>query len=134
MVLYGFSLMDTLTSVLTVSIIILLIIILYRWMLRRFSRNSPNKKEYCELYSLEQNPAVGELEFYFTSVKVRDFKLLILDHDMELIQEVENKECHVGGNIIRFDSSKLKNGDYFYCLETENQKTMKKMVVVNSVA
>ncbi len=131
MVLIGFSWIDTLTSVLTVTIVILAIIILYRRLLKYLSRNSLNKEEYCELYNLEQSPAVGELQFYFTSSKIKKIKLLILNDEMELVHEVDAKECHVGGNIIRFDSSKLKNGSYFYCLETDNQKTMKKMEVMN---
>jgi hypothetical protein len=43
-----------------------------------------------------------------------------------VLKEAEMKS---GGHIIRFDSSQLANGIYFYCLETDNQKTLKKMKV-----
>jgi hypothetical protein len=50
---------------------------------------------------------------------------------MTLVEEIRSQECFVGGNIVRYDSSKLTNGQYYYCLKTDNQKTMKKMSVLN---
>lgn len=95
------------------------------------SRGSVNKDDFCELYNLEIEPASGELPFYFTSPIIKEYSLLILDADMQQIKEVVKQECKVGGNIIRFNSSQLPNGDYFYCLKTKNQKIMKKMKLLN---
>ncbi|MFT5779536.1 MAG: hypothetical protein ACI837_002495 [Crocinitomicaceae bacterium] len=94
-------------------------------------KGTPPKKDYCVLFNIEKDPAEGELEFYFTSEEKKNYSLQILDSDMLLIEEVLSKECFIGGNIVRFDSSKLKNGQYYYCLKTDNQKTMKKMRVSN---
>ena len=109
----------------------LVVVTIYKQLLRSLSKGSIDKADYCELYSLEIEPASGELPFYFTSEKAKEVALLLLDHKMDLIQEIVKKECKVGGNIVRFDSTKIPNGDYFYCLKTENQKVVKKMRVLN---
>ena len=113
------------------SLIALVVVTIYKQLLRSLSKGSIDKADYCELYSLEIEPASGELPFYFTSEKAKEVALLLLDHKMDLIQEIVKKECKVGGNIVRFDSTKIPNGDYFYCLKTENQKVVKKMRVLN---
>ena len=115
-----------------VSLGVLVAVILYKRLLRTFSKGTISKEGYCELFSLEIDPASGELPFYFTSNKERSITLSLLDKDMNLIQIIAEKDCKVGGNIIRFDSTQIPNGDYFYCLKTENQKVVKKMQVLNT--
>lgn len=130
-VLYSYSFWETAKGILWVTLIILILIIAYRKLLRVLGKGNPSKEDYCVLYGLEQNPSKGEVEFYFTSDKTKLVKILILDLDFEEVIEVSAKECHIGGNIIRFDSSKVPNGNYFFCLKTDNQKTVKKMSVQN---
>jgi len=134
MVLIGYSWSDIIMGILWVSLSILILVIAYKLLLRFMNRDAVNQADFCELYSLEIEPASGELPFYFTSDKVKHYRLLILDSDMNEILEIENKECKIGGNIIRFDSNELNNGGYFYCLKTENQKVVKKMQVQNEPA
>lgn len=131
MILIGYSWSDIIIGILWVSLTILLLIICYKLLLRFMNRGAVNQADFCELYSLEIEPASGVLPFYFTSDKVKHYRLLILDGDMNEILEIENKECKIGGNIIRFDSNELNNGEYFYCLKTDNQKVVKKMQVKN---
>ena len=80
---------------------------------------------------MDYEPASGELTFYYTSAKKKEVRLLILDSEMNDLKEIYKKECSVGGNIVRYDSTTLSNGEYFYCLKTDNQKTMKKMTIKN---
>lgn len=131
MLLVGFSWYDVLIGVLYVSIVLIIVIIGYRKLLSYLQREAVNHEDYCQLYSLEVAPASGELPFYFTSTIERAYQLLILDSDMNELMEVVAQDCKIGGNIIRFDSSKLPNGDYFYCLKTNNQKISKKMTILN---
>lgn len=131
MILVGFTFVDVLVKLLYVSLVLLVLIILYRLVLRRFSRGAIDSEDYCELYTVEMNPAHGEIPFYFTSQMERQVKFSLLDEKMELIEVLKDFECSKGGNIIRFDSSKLANGNYFYQLETDNQKVIKKLVIVN---
>ena len=134
MVLIGYAWSDIIVGILWVSLAVLILVIAYKLLLRFLNRGAVNRADFCELYSLEIEPASGILPFYFTSDKVKNYRLLILDNDMKEILEIENKECKIGGNIIRFDSNQLKNGSYFYCLKTENQKVLKKMQVKNGSA
>ena len=134
MVLIGYAWSDIIVGILWVSLAVLILVIAYKLLLRFLNRGAVNRADFCEFYSLEIEPASGILPFYFTSDKVKNYRLLILDNDMNEILEIENKECKIGGNIIRFDSNQLKNGSYFYCLKTENQKVLKKMQVKNGPA
>lgn len=118
-------------GILSVSLAVLILIIAYRKLLAYLGKGSLPKEDYCVLYSLEENPSAGEVEFYFTADKVTEVTIQLLDSEYQFVKEVSSKECTVGGNIIRFDSKELENGNYFYALITENQKTMKKMAIVN---
>jgi len=132
MLLVGYSWIDVVLGVLYVSAALLILTIAYKRLLARLSKGSIDKEEFCVLFALEKEPASGELEFYFTSEKERDVKLSILDSNMDEIKTVVEKKATSGGNIVRFDSTSLSNGEYYYCLKTDNQKTMKKMHVSNS--
>lgn len=118
-------------GILSVSLAVLVLIIAYRKLLAYLGKGALPKEDYCVLYSLEENPSKGEIEFYFTAEKAKEVALQILDTEYQFIKEISRKECTVGGNILRFDSQELPNGNYFYALVTENQKTMKKMAIVN---
>ena len=131
MILIGYSWSDIVLGILWVSLAILILVIAYKLLLRFMNRDALDQTDFCELYSLEIEPASGILPFYFTSEKEKQFRMLLLDSDMNEIMEIENRVCQIGGNIIRFDSTKIDNGDYFYCLKTDNQKVVKKMHVKN---
>ena len=132
MILIGFNTGDVILGMLWVSIIGFALYIGYKHLLRRLSKNAVKHEEYFSLEAIEMNPASGEIPFYFTSNEVKSYTFSILDAQMDELLELRSAECMTGGNIIRFDSSKLSNGDYFYCLKTDNQKTVKKMTILNS--
>lgn len=94
-------------------------------------KGAPILTDYCVLYNLEMDPVVGEMEIYFTTKFPKIVSIEILNSDLSVNMLVEEKEFKEGGHIIRFDSTKLPNDNYFYCLRTENQKTMKKILVQN---
>lgn len=131
MVLVGFSVTQTLLGVLIVSLGLLVLIIAYKKLLAYLGKGSIIKEDYCVLYPLESNPISGEAEFYFTTEKNRNIIFELLNADLTTNQILSDKEYAVGGHILRFDTNLLPNGLYFYCLRTENQKTMKKMNVLN---
>ena len=112
-----------------VSIIVLVLVIGYKKLLSHLGKDDIIREDYCVLYNVEASVVTGEIPFYFTSEQVKNVSIWIQDESMTDLLEVSNQECKVGGNIIRYDSTNLKNGTYFYCLRTENQKISKKMVV-----
>ncbi len=122
---------STLLIVLWISLGITVVIILYIRLLRRFQKGNPRKKDFCVLYGLEEDPAKGVIELFFSANEPRHYTMSILDPEMNPLQVVADQESYKGGNIIRFDTSKLPNGEYYYCLQTSNQKTMKKMSILN---
>ena len=67
MILIGFSIEKVLLGVLFVSLALLVLIIAYRKLLAYLGKGSPAPKDYCVLYSIEQDPVVGEVEIYFTT-------------------------------------------------------------------
>lgn len=130
-VLMGFSVSKVLLSVLCVTLALLILTIAYRKMLAYFGKSAPVSEDYCVLYGLETHPAKGELEFYFTTTKKRNIILEILNDDLTPFSTIQEKEVGEGGHIIRFDSTTIKNGTYFYQLRTDNQKTMKRFTISN---
>ena len=129
MVLVGFSWVDVIMGMLWVSIVVLVLVIAYKKLLVRLSKGDFKKEDYCALENLEMDPVTGELPFYFTSEKEKSVTLFLQDENMNDLMDIATLDCKIGGNIVRFDSSVLKNGTYFYCLRTDNQKICKKMRV-----
>jgi len=132
MILLGYVWSEILLGILYVSLGLLLVVILYRKLLSFLGRGSVVKADYCELSALEENPASGELTFYFTTNNDVQFRLLILDDDLNEISCVSEKKATKGGNIIRFDSTQIVDGKYYYALVTDKQRSMKKMTIKNS--
>lgn len=118
-------------GVLFVSLALLILIIAYRKLLGYLGKGRVPKEDYCVLYSLEVQPAKGDVDFYFTSESKKEVRIHVLNEKYDFVLEAYNAQCKTGGNVVRFQTESLQNGDYFYCLMTDNQKTMKKMTVAN---
>ena len=96
------------------------------------NKDVPNKALYCELNPLEQNPAKGILEFYFTSMEPKKVRFEILNNQHQSIEIVADQDFDSGQHILRFDSTKIENGVYYYQIKTDNQQTMKMMTILNA--
>ena len=131
MILIGFSIEKVLLGVLFVSLALLVLIIAYRKLLAYLGKGSPAPKDYCVLYSIEQDPVVGEVELYFTTTFEKTVKIELLNQDLSVLKILKEGSFTSGGHIVRFDSKEFPNGNYFYRLVTDNQKTFKKMTVSN---
>lgn len=131
MQLIGLSLIRITLGALYVSIAVIIIYILYKRLLRYLNKDVPGKVNYCELSSLESNPAKGELEFFFTADAQSTVIFEILNENYELLEQILEKEFEAGQHIVRYDSTRLENGTYYYQLRTANQQTLKKMNIEN---
>ncbi len=127
----AFTTMELIVGILIFTLAILIFVISYKKLLAYLGKGSIPKEKYCVLYSLETDPASGDIQFYFTSEEKKEVKFQLLDEQYNFLKEIYNKECKADGNIIPFNTTELSNGVYFYCLVTENQKTMKKMTIRN---
>lgn len=130
--LYAFPWEKTIIWVLSISLILLVLFIIARKVKARVLRGTPDLTKYCVLYPLENELVSGEIEIYFTCEELKYVSIVVLDSGLEEVFKIVEKEFSSGGNIVRFDTSIISNGHYFYCLQTDNQKTMKKMVVNNA--
>lgn len=131
MILLGYDVKTIAVATLCVTLAVLLLMIAYRKLLNYLGRGAVNKEDFCVLYPLEKNPAKGQVEFYFTCEEPKEYQLLILDAEMQELKKVQEGNASPGGTIVRFDTTSLSNGLYYFCLKTSNQKTMKKMNVLN---
>lgn len=127
----AFTAMEVVVGTMIFTLALLLLVIAYKKLLAYLGKGAIPKEKYCVLYSLEVNPASGKVQFYFTSEEEKNVKFHILDNDYKFVKELYNQQCSTDGNIIHFDTNELQNGVYYYCLLTENQKTMKRMTVHN---
>lgn len=114
-----------------ITIVILILIILYRQLLRYLSRKHLKTKPFCTLYQVEDQPASGEIPFYFTTNIPRKVAIYLQYKEDGAVTSIVDNEYEEGGHLIRFDSSRIKNGDYFYVLKTENQEIKKSLIVKN---
>jgi hypothetical protein len=130
-VLMGFTIGRVLMGALFVSLAVLILTIAYRKLLSHLGKGAPSPEDYCILYGLETHPARGEVEFYFTTNSKRDIILELLNDDLSNHSIIQSKNVEKGGHIIRFNTTIIPNGTYFYQLKTENQKTMKRFTIEN---
>jgi len=121
-----------LLTLLTISLIVLVGIIIYKRTLSKFKKNTIDKENYCVLFGLENQPSTGEIELFFTSEKSKNVKINLLKLDMSLHTAIKEFDCTVGGNIVRFNTNDVEDGDYFYQLLSNNQNTMKKFTIKNN--
>ena len=131
MILMTYSITKVVLGILAVSLVLLVLYISYKKLLFYLGRGIPVAKDYCVLYSLEQDPAKGEIEMYFTTEFPKTVVIELLNADMSVNQLIVERDFKEGGHIVRFDTNTIENGIYFFCLRTDNQKTMKKMTVKN---
>lgn len=97
----------------------------------KLNTNNLNTADYCDLHSLEKEVVGGTTEIYFTSEIDRDAKIILLDQDLKEVKVIKEGHFTKGGNIVRFDTTTVPNGQYYFSLITDNQKTTKKMHVRN---
>jgi hypothetical protein len=122
--------MEMIIEFLIATLIILVAIIAYRFLLRYLSKGSVDQALYCELYSLDLDPACGEISFYFVCPKMTHVTFNIWKTDQVVLQ-LTNKEYEKGGHLLKFQTSELPNDTYYFGIETSKQKTQKRFTILN---
>lgn len=124
--LVGFSWLNVLLGVLYVSAAVLVLVIAYRKLLRVLGKGAPVKADYMILYTVERNSESKELSFYFTTDVEKEYKLELLNAEMEPLRVISEGIATMGGNIVRLAAQDLESQAKYYRLLTDNQKTTKK--------
>ena len=88
--------------------------------------------KYAELFDVNPPYAKGEIQFGFKLPEkmVIDFK--IVNREDEVIKELKNGELEEGVYPVNFDTTSIPDGEYFYQIITNVQKTSKKFFIVNN--
>jgi hypothetical protein len=116
---------------LSITLVILLAIIVYRFLIRFLSRKHINTEKYCTLFDVEDQPVRGVIPFYFSTKIARNVEFVLESAEGCRVANIANQAFEAGGHLLKFDSSALKDGTYFYLLRTENQEIRKKLVIKN---
>jgi hypothetical protein len=122
--------MERVIEFLIITLLILVAIIAYRYLLKYLSKGRVDQALFCELYSLDHDPASGEVSFYFVCPELTLLSFKIWDSN-QVVRELTNKEYPQGGHLLRFQTSELPNGTYFFGIETSKQKTQKRFNIQN---
>lgn len=122
--------MERVIEFLIITLLILVAIIAYRYLLKYLSKGRVDQALFCELYSLDHDPASGEVSFYFVCPELTLLSFKIWDAN-QVVRELTNKEYPQGGHLSRFQTSELPNGTYFFGIETSKQKTQKRFNIQN---
>ena len=119
---------DAITLFLLVSLVIIILVILYKVLLRYLSKDRIKNEDFCTLYSLEDNTPSGLTEFYFVvqSDTPVFIKFQILDSKWNIMETLKEDEYSKGGHIIRYNMDDLTTGVYYYGIKTATQETFKK--------
>lgn len=113
------------------SLLLLVVVIAYRFLLRRFNKGVIEKEDYVELFSYENQIAKGEVTLFFQVFSTKHVNFYLTDMEGELVHTFIDEVRKPGGYNVILDSTKLANGKYYYCVKTENQQTDKLLVVQN---
>ena len=70
----AFTTMELIVGILIFTLAILIFVISYKKLLAYLGKGSIPKEKYCVLYSLETDPASGDIQFYFTSEEKKEVK------------------------------------------------------------
>ncbi len=122
---------EKIINIMIVTLGILVAFILYRIMLKRMNRGAVNQAAYCTLYSLEKNIVDGLIEFYFITPNDMNVVFCIWKEENKVV-EIRNEIFTKGGHIVRFDSNSIPDGEYFFGIQTNDQKTIKRFRIKNS--
>lgn len=126
-----YSISSIALTTLTISLSILVLAILYRKYLKHLRKGEISLENYAVLYPIEIQPSKGEVEFYYELEKDKEVQIALLDKEFNEVLEVDKRLATVGGNKVIFDTKRVANGQYFYQLKSDNQKTMKKIAIEN---
>ncbi len=122
--------MEMIIEFLIATLIILVAIIAYRFLLRYLSKGNVDQAQFCELYSLDHEPASGEVSFYFVCPSTTHVTFHIWKAD-EVVLQLTDKEYEQGGHLLKFQTAELPNGTYYFGIETSKQKSQKRFRIQN---
>lgn len=123
--------MNIVLGILYVSITVIVLVILYRLLIKKLNKGNLDPTLFCELETLDEVQSHGVIDFCFRCKQDKkvDFEIVTLNFDQ--VYSVASKDFPAGQHILKFDTTLVENGEYFYLLKTDNQQIFKKILIAN---
>lgn len=102
----------------------------YKYLLKLLQKGKPSQ-QYAMLHTIHNNTATGETRFYFELPENTHVNFIIVDGNENEIAVLMQGNLNKGSYPVKWNSTDVKNGQYFYKLETNNQTISKKLTVTN---
>jgi hypothetical protein len=80
--------------------------------------------------NIKPNPANVNIEIEFTSPDCSNTEISIYSSNGKLVDKITDKLRNLSGNTISYNVSKLSSGEYTFTMTCDNEKVMRKVVVV----
>lgn len=103
-----------------------LLFYVYRGYIRRATAAAGSSRGFARLLPLEIPQRGGEIQFRFAVEKEQSVKLEICDASYNILFSLADNTYAAGEHVVRFDSGKLTEKQYFYRLKTNGQEIIKK--------
>lgn len=89
--------------------------------------------KYAELFDVNPPYAKGEIQFGFKLPEKMEIKFRIVNRDDDLIKDLKSGELEAGVYPVIFNTNSIADGEYYYQIITNVQKTSKKFFIVNKL-
>jgi hypothetical protein len=106
---------------------IFLLYYVYRSYIRKATAEAGSPRGFARLLPIEIPDPGGELQVRFETSDEQEINLEICDDSHTTLYVLASKVYVPGEYVIRFDSSKLSGGTYFFRLKTSRQEIFKKI-------
>lgn len=114
------------------TLVIIVFIILYRLLIRKMKKGVVDQKKFAELSSTDDSKKSGEFQFFIKLSEPKKVLFRVYGKSSDFEKVIVDKELAKGGHVIKFDSTEVPNGFYYYELKTDNQK-ITKLIEVNNL-
>ncbi|MFI5203137.1 MAG: hypothetical protein ACHQF2_01475 [Flavobacteriales bacterium] len=123
----SFSYYKLLFFSLGITVGLYLLFYVYRAYIRRANAAAGASRGFARLLPLEIPSKGGELQFRFYIDVEQQIALEICDTSNNTLFSLVDKVFSPGEHVVRFDSAKLSDNQYFYRLKTKGQEIIKKL-------
>jgi len=113
------------------TLIVVLILILNRYAKARAKARAAKLNPQVRLYAFELTKAKGEITFFFEADDVLDYEFFIEQAEKKTRTIIYSGQCKAGGQKVKFDTTKIANGNYYYGIQTAFQRSEKLVVIEN---
>ncbi|MFN3343870.1 MAG: hypothetical protein ACK40M_14330 [Flavobacteriales bacterium] len=115
---------------LTITVGVFLMFFGYRYIINRMSGKLSGRK-YVKVRRIHQGPFSGESFLVFDLPEQAAIRISIQDNTEQEIAVLLEEDCRMGELVIRVDTTKFPNGQYYFELIAPGQRIQRKFSISN---